>query len=121
MGILDDKIVTLSRPYDCRKCEWHECTYTTTCASSYQCNLMPESEKQVYEFDVFDDVHIPGCPIIWLQKHDKEIRDRAIDEFAEDLKKVVYESCMRGTIAIGLLIDEEVRKWKEERDGENSK
>lgn len=75
----------------------------------HKCNLGASVETDARN-PFYDDCPIPDIP------SEQEIRNKAIDEFAEKIKEATYQWFKTGTIAVGM-IDELAEQMKEVNNG----
>lgn len=88
---MSDKVIAvMDKPKNCQNCVWGICKYSTplsTMRKGYYCQLKEPKDRVTEDFAYDDDVRLGNCPLVSLEEHEKEIRDKAIDEFADKLKE----------------------------------
>lgn len=72
---MSEKVIAImDRPEDCRRCVFGVCNYSTplsTREEGYYCQLT--NDRTVYSFKFDEKVHIKNCPLISLEKCNKQI------------------------------------------------
>lgn len=83
---MNDKVIAvMNKPKDCENCVWGICKYSTpfsTYRKGYYCNLKKPEDITIEDFFYTDEVHLKNCPLVSAEEHDKEIRVKSIDKFA---------------------------------------
>lgn len=89
---MSDKVIAvMDKPINCQNCVWGICKYSFPLSirrKGYTCQLKGIEDRIVDDFDYEADVHLEDCPLVSVEEHDKKIRDRAIEEFAEKLHEL---------------------------------
>ena len=91
-------IAIIDRPENCQKCWFSMCYYSlplSTYRKGYSCQL--KAEKVVEDFDYDAEVHLQNCPL--KENYEQEIRNKAIEEFAEKIELEISESIIWDILA----------------------
>lgn len=118
-------IAIIDRPENCQKCWFSMCYYSlplSTYRKGYSCRL--KAEKVVEDFDYDAEVHLQNCPL--KENYEQEIRNKAIEEFAEaisvnvsaDSLKVMLPDGFRADVVTIDFVNEMVIKIAESMKGE---
>lgn len=79
----DKVIAVMDKPKNCQNCVWGICKYSTPLSTNrkgYYCQLKEPKDRNVEDFAYEDEVHLSDCPLALPEEHDKEIRNKAIEE-----------------------------------------
>ena len=85
-------IAVIEKPKSCDECVWARCKYSlplSTNRRGYYCQLKEPQDRVVEDFSCDEELHLSDCPL--KVNYESEIRNKAIEEFAEKCNQKITE------------------------------